>query len=95
MPDNLNKPKSVHIFTFPFKWDIKPGGKSLADTDFSRRTSLNDFHKILSTSHPPWRETFFKIAGPSDYNEYIYFHDFAREALFPDGKNTGYGKFKE
>ena len=64
MTGSHNHPKSVHIFTFPFKWDIKPGGKSLAETDFSKRTSLNDFHKILSTSHPPWRETFFKIAGP-------------------------------
>ncbi|MCX6578820.1 MAG: hypothetical protein NT166_01390 [Candidatus Aminicenantes bacterium] len=59
----------------------------MAHTDFSRRTSLNDFHKILSTSHPPWREIHFKIAGPSDYNEYIYFYDFAQDALFPNEKN--------
>jgi hypothetical protein len=50
MTDDTGNPKSYHIFTFPFKWDFKSKGKSWEDTDFSRRTSLVDFHKKLSTA---------------------------------------------
>jgi hypothetical protein len=85
MTDN-NNPKSYHIFIFPFKWDFKPEGRSLADTDFSTRTSLEDFHKILSPAD--WQEKFFKISDVPGFNEYIYFYDFARDVLFPNEKNT-------
>ncbi len=86
MTDTTINPKSCHIFTFPFKWDFKPKGKSLENTDFSKRTSLNYFHRILSPAD--WQENLFKINNPSDFNEYIYFYDFARDALFPNEKNT-------
>jgi hypothetical protein len=86
MTDTTINPKSCHIFTFPFKWDFKPKGKSLENTDFSKRTSLNDFHRILSPAD--WQENLFKINNPSDFNEYIYFYDFARDALFPNDKET-------
>ncbi len=48
MAETTINPKNRHIFTFPFKWNFKPKGKSLEVTDFSTRTSVNNFHKILS-----------------------------------------------
>jgi hypothetical protein len=86
MNDSTDNPKSYHIFTFPFKWDFKPKGKSLENTDFSKRTSLNDFYKILSPAD--WQENRFKISDAPGFNEYIYFYDFARDALFPNEKDT-------
>jgi len=87
MTDKSNTPKSFHIFTFPFKWDIKPKEKSLEETDFTTRASLETFDELLKGSD--WKETFFKINTASDYNEYIYFYDFARDAIYPVEKNTG------
>ncbi len=85
---NSDKSKSHHIFAFPFKWDIKTGGKSIEQLDFSERTSLEKFDNLLTKSGSVWKEDFFEINSPLDYNEYIYFYDFAREALFADSKNS-------
>jgi hypothetical protein len=82
MTNSTDHPKSYHIFVFPFKWDIKPRENSLEKTGFSRRTSLNDFQKSLSTAD--WKENLFEISDAPGFNEYIYFYDFARDALFPD-----------
>jgi hypothetical protein len=88
MTENTNNPQSCHIFTFPFKWDFKPKGKSSEETDFSKRTSLKDFHDILLHPHSPWQENLFKITGSPDFNEYIYFYDFARDVIFPKEKES-------
>ncbi|MGE5340827.1 MAG: CorA family divalent cation transporter [Candidatus Omnitrophota bacterium] len=87
MTDNTGNRSSYHIFTFPFKWDFKPKDKLLEETDFSTRTSLNEFDKLLR-SNSDWEKNTFKINDPSDFNEYIYFYDFAREALYPNEKNS-------
>jgi len=86
MINKSDKSKSCHIFVFPFKWDFKPKRKSLDDIDFSKRTSIEDFHKILPSSE--WKEINFKIKSSSDFNEYNYFYDFARKALSLDKNDS-------
>ena len=80
------KELSYHIFLFPFKWDYKASQKDFEDIAFERRTDIDAFAGLLQNPH--WQRKPFTIDKAQDYNEFIYFYDFVRDALFDSGKET-------
>lgn len=82
--DTENPLISHHIFLFPFKWDFLPAGKSILETSFSERTPIEKIERVIKGL--PWGASPFKIAlNEADqfhtFNEFNYFHDYARDAL--------------
>ncbi len=82
------KPYSYHIFSFPFRWDYVEKGVSKDDFDkssFLKRTKLSNFDSCISGNNEKeskWKRNGFKIEKPEDYNEFVYFYDFARDAIY-------------
>lgn len=68
---------SYHTFMFPFKWDIQ-------SDSFMGSIDINKFNEICKKSK--WKEAIFEIKSEEEYNEFIYFHDFAQRALFSSKK---------
>jgi Mg2+ and Co2+ transporter CorA len=77
---NLKPEVSYHIFLFPFQWDFKKENMSLENMDFLKRTSLENVDALLDKSC--WEREYFNIDTPLKFNEYIYFYDFIRGALY-------------
>lgn len=77
---NLKPGFSYHIFLFPFQWDFKKEGKSFENLNFLERTRLEDVDALLDKSC--WEQEYFAIDTPIKFNEYIYFYDFVRGALY-------------
>ncbi len=71
---------SKHTFMFPFQWDyIKNKKKNF----YNERTNLNDFNNIFQSLDNGFKLKKFEISGDANkYNEYVYFHPFARKALY-------------
>jgi hypothetical protein len=73
---------SSHIFMFPFRFDWNEEGFS-KEYDFYKKDSiceriaLEKLHKKL-TEH--WNYKAFNVTD--DYNEYAYFYDYARDAIY-------------
>ncbi len=84
MIDN-NQNFSYHIFMFPFRWDYLPKNKNnINNVSFNRRTSLCEFHKLFKVLPGLKERNIFKFENELDYNEYTYFYDFARHAIYDD-----------
>ena len=71
---------SYHIFLFPFQWDFKKEGKPLENMGFLERTLLDNMGALLDKSC--WEREYFTVGHPIKFNEYIYFYDFVRGALY-------------
>lgn len=83
--DEAGKPeRSYHIFLFPFKWDYKAGEKDFEEIEFERRIDIDAFAGVLKESN--WQRKLFNIDKAQDYNEFIYFYDFVRDAMFDLGR---------
>ncbi len=79
---------SRHIFIFPFQWDcIESSSGRKEDSSYGRRTDLDTFDRFfLQVS--PLRRRYFEIGEYTEhYNEYVYFHPFARKALYGTREN--------
>ena len=66
---------SYHIFLFPFKWKM--------DDSLSNRLNLENIsNQFLDTNE--WERQFITDELPDEetYNEFMYFHPFAQEALY-------------
>ncbi|MEM4260571.1 MAG: CorA family divalent cation transporter [Candidatus Woesearchaeota archaeon] len=82
---------SYHIFMFPFRWDFLPKGKGTDEInkiDFNDRTSLENFNKIFKKNQGIENKGSFKFVKSSDYNEYTYFYDFVRNAIYDEHEPT-------
>lgn len=64
---------------FPFKWDYKKKGKKLEELSFSERVDFDRFNELMGDD---WKVNKFKINEEVDYNEYVYFYENARKALY-------------
>jgi len=81
---------SSHIFMFPFRFDWNEQGFS-KEYDFykeesvSTRISLSILHEKLTNNKQdnPWNYKPFSVKN--DYNEYAYFYDYARDAIYNMG----------
>lgn len=80
---------SLHTFMFPFRWDYIPSDKSKEDYSYSKRTRLSDFDNVFSSCKTLERRPFVIGNDNENYNEYTYFHEFARKALYDGGNVSG------
>ncbi|WP_025843345.1 hypothetical protein [Porphyromonas gingivicanis] len=80
-----NNAYSRHIFIFPFQWDYIAKKKYPSYND---RTDIKKFDELFSEVSPLKRHYFEIGASEERYNEYTYFHPFARRALFGTEKHT-------
>lgn len=74
---------SCHTFLYPFRWDLKT--KSECDNSFfaerfSDRVDIEKLSKILSNNG--WSYNSFEIKTPKDYNEYVYFYEYAQDVIY-------------
>lgn len=81
----LGENYSRHIFIFPFQWDYITKKKHAS---YSERTDIKKFDELFSEVSPLKRHYFEIGASEERYNEYTYFHPFARRALFGTEENT-------
>lgn len=76
-------PFSAHIFIFPFKWRSFHSGYN-EHTPFYKRINLEDIRSAID-ENGNWSAFSFKPQPEADnfnsYNEYAYFHDYARDVL--------------
>lgn len=74
---------SAHIFVFPFKWRITGPSKKI-NSPFHKKVDLKVIEKTM-VKMPKWKPFSFGIQPEADhfnsYNEYTYFHDYARDIL--------------
>ena len=73
---------SAHIFIFPFRWDYIKKGESLK-RPINERLDMEKFDQLLPKNY--WEEDIFKITKDDmykEYNEYIYFYDNVRQAIY-------------
>ncbi len=77
---------SKHTFMFPFQWDyITKNKRSL----YNERTKLEDFQRLFDADNNGFKLKKFKIDNDADkYNEFSYFHPFARKALYYTDNNN-------
>ncbi len=77
---------SKHTFMFPFQWDFI---KSKKKNFYNDRTNLKDFDKIFQSLDNGFQLKKFEILnGVNKYNEFVYFHPFARKALYYTDDNN-------
>lgn len=79
---------SRHIFIFPFQWDYIDSSSSEKESiPYARRTDLDAFDRLF-TKVSPLKRRYFEIgASVEHYSEYVYFHSFARKALYGTKEN--------
>ncbi len=77
---------SKHTFMFPFRWAyIKHKKRNY----YNDTTDLKDFHRLFEAADNGFSLKKFKMDNHADkYNEYVYFHPFARKALYYTDDNT-------
>ncbi len=79
--DIVTSPFSYHVFMFPFKWDYCSSGriKNIYELPIKERLNIKKFNEFLGDE---WTYKEFKIDEPSDYNEYVYFYEYVRDAIY-------------
>ncbi len=88
----MPKTHSIHAFMFPFRWDYIPYDSNFLGQNipkesisYSERTRLRDFDRVFEKGKT-LKRTIFNIEKKREkYNEYTYFHAFARKALYDIG----------
>ena len=73
--------KSYHIFMFPFKWTVSTD----VETTFEEKTDIKKVIQAIK-NNPNWKykHTDYKQLNPEEYNEYVYFYDNVRLAMFSE-----------
>jgi hypothetical protein len=79
---------SLHCFMFPFRWDFICDNSNKDKQPFSKRTRLADFDKVFAKCNTLIKTPFHIGKDNKKYNEYSYFHDFARRVLYYSGKDS-------
>ncbi|MDQ2178586.1 CorA family divalent cation transporter [Marinifilum sp. D714] len=85
---------SKHIFLFPFRWDsVTENETNLENLSINKRININQFEKALNKEN--W--DFYSAKDQSlkgyyidefvNYNEYVYFYDYVRDALYDEIEN--------
>ncbi|MCD4793399.1 MAG: CorA family divalent cation transporter [Bacteroidales bacterium] len=82
----MSKPYSYHIFMFPFRWDYCEAKDNCKNKkqNFSERTKLEKFQNLLIPNEKDtnWETNKYKTDNSANYNEFTYFYDFVRDAIF-------------
>lgn len=79
---------SYHIFLFPFRWDCcnKNNSRSIYDTTYQDKLDIEKFSSALA-DQSGWEYAGFEINDNKDFNEYVYFYDYVRDAIYNREKN--------
>ncbi|AEE54546.1 hypothetical protein [Haliscomenobacter hydrossis] len=83
--DRLDEIYSYHIFSFPFKlqsFPVEPAQNVL--------NGKSHWESVLEHLQEDWENNKYELSAPVYYNEFNYFYDFTRDALFdlgPDSKD--------
>jgi len=92
---------SYHTFLFPFRWDCcnKNNIRDLSKINYKDRVDIKKFYDAL-TSNKDWSYDKFEINDNKDYNEYVYFYEYVRDAIyniegFEKDHTTYYFKYKK
>lgn len=88
-----NDLKSYHVFMFPFTWDYKEKNKDLSQLSIEKRKDI-DMIKNLMENNDSWKRSIFKLNSDNKYNEYNYFYEEARKAIYDNGDDKGPLYFK-
>ncbi|MCL3780855.1 hypothetical protein EMN47_10730 [Prolixibacteraceae bacterium JC049] len=86
---------SKHIFLFPFRWDAtNRKGEALDNLRINERCNIKAFDDLLDkqkwireTGNDGKRKGYY-IDEFRNYNEYVYFYDFVRDALYDEECNN-------
>jgi len=72
---------SYHSFLFPFRWDYcnRNRLKDIHGISYKKRLDVKRFAEALKSG---WEYVPFKITNAEDYNEYVYFYEYVREAVY-------------
>lgn len=75
---------SYHTFLFPFRWDCcnKNNSRSIYDTAYQDRLDIEKFSRALTKNQSGWSYARFEIKDNKDFNEYVYFYDYVRDAIY-------------
>ncbi len=72
---------------FPFRWDYLSKDAREEDLSYSSRTHLSDFDRLFSECNTLKRKPFLISNDSENFNEYTYFHEYVRRALYDTGSN--------
>ncbi|ABR54024.1 hypothetical protein Mevan_0111 [Methanococcus vannielii SB] len=72
--------KSYHIFMFPFKWSVS----SNKEITFDEKTDIKKVIELMKKSDWSYKYTNYKTLNSEEYNEYVYFYDNVRNAMFSE-----------
>lgn len=86
---------SLHTFMFPFRWDYIVSDTGKENLSYSSRTHLEDFDRVFSKCNTLKRKVFNTYLDSENYNEYTYFHEFVRRALYDTGNIRGNANYNE
>lgn len=79
---------SYHAFLFPFRWEID---KKIDITKFNKALGNSEWHdEALNKSG--WKYESFEIKEDKDYNEFVYFYEYARDAIYNTEKKFNKGQ---
>ncbi|MBP2202245.1 hypothetical protein J3E07_001686 [Methanococcus voltae] len=81
--NGINEPVSKHIFMLPFKWNLTDvDGKIYKNYD-----EKLDVHKLTNIlkNDDNWKFDDYKVNEPLKYNEFVYFYNNVRKAIFGKG----------
>ncbi|HLO54802.1 MAG TPA: hypothetical protein VK169_10960 [Saprospiraceae bacterium] len=81
----MSEKYSLHTFMFPFRWDYVSSDKPKENDSYSKRTKLSDFDRVFTTCETLKRNEFKIELDNENFNEYTYFHEYARKALYDIG----------
>ena len=91
----MSKIISYHNFMFPFRFDkITKEAKGLdrhkyyKKEPFDERVDIKSLLEYLVNLDSRWKYEQFEIESNLDYNEYTYYHDFVRDALYNEHKKS-------
>lgn len=76
---DVKKAISHHIFVFPFKWDYLKDSKSFYE-GIGKRVDLDNFEELLCKGN--WEEEELDINNNLKYNQYVYFYNNVRKAIY-------------
>ena len=74
---------SYHTFLFPFRWDCcnKNNIRDIFRINYKDRVDIKRFYDAL-TSNEDWSYDKFERKDHKDYNEYVYFYEYVRDAIY-------------
>ncbi|MCS3901797.1 CorA family divalent cation transporter [Methanococcus voltae] len=81
--NSIKEPVSKHIFMLPFKWNLT----DVTGKIYNNYDEKLDVHKLTNIlkNDDNWKFDDYKVNEPLKYNEFVYFYNNVRKAIFGKG----------